>query len=45
MEMKVQSGCSSFIFKKKIVLFGGPELYNELLEGVNLIIQNYQRRR
>jgi hypothetical protein len=24
--------------------FGGLELYNELLEGANLIIQNYQGR-
>jgi hypothetical protein len=32
-------------FQKKIMSFEGLELYNELLESVNSIIQNYQRRR
>jgi hypothetical protein len=31
--------------KKKLMSFGGLELQNELLEDVNLIIMNYQRRK
>jgi hypothetical protein len=34
-----------FHLQKQYVPFGGLELHNELLEGVNLIITNCQGRR
>jgi hypothetical protein len=41
-------GCKGVIlllFAKNIIPFRGLKLHNEFLEGVNPIIQNYQRKR